>query len=271
MNVFIFLLGSCIGSFLNVCIYRLPKNLSLVAPSSFCPQCKTSLKRYDNIPVLGYIFLKGRCRYCREKISFKYPLVELITALLFLVLYIKFGITANFFKYIFLFCLCLMISFIDIEYYAIPGYLCLLGIIAGLGFSLSESIKFITSGILDFDALPIYTAVKGLLLGIGFTYFFKLLSDFFLNVYLGIRKKDSIEGEKESLGLGDVDFMGMIGVFFGFKMTILVFFLAPVFGLVYAGYAILFKKSHRIPYLPYLSLASFVAFFWGERILNLIF
>lgn len=271
MDVFIFFLGSCIGSFLNVCIYRLPKNISIVTPFSFCPKCKTSLNWYDNIPVLGYIFLKGRCRYCREKISLNYPLVELITALLFLVLYVKFGITADFFKYIFLFCLCLAISFIDIEYYAIPGYLCLLGIIVGLVFSLSESVKFITSGIFDFDALPIYKSLKGLLFGIGFTYFFKLLSDFFLNIYLWLRKKDSIEGEKESLGLGDVDFMGMVGVFLGLKLTVLVFFLAPVFGLVYAGYALLFKKSHLIPYLPYLSLAAFAAFFWGERLLNSIF
>jgi leader peptidase (prepilin peptidase)/N-methyltransferase len=249
----------------------MPKDISIVKPFSFCPNCKTPLKWYDNIPLLGYLFLRGRCRYCNEKISIKYPMVEFITAVLFLVLYMKFGITIDFFRYVFLFTLCLVISFIDIEYFAIPVYLCVLGIIVALIFSSVESMKFLKQGLWEWGNLPIYKAGLGLMFGLGFTYFFKLCSDIILNVYLYLRKKESIEGEKESLGLGDVDFMGMVGVFLGWKAVLFVFFLAPFFGLLYAGYALIFKKSHLIPYLPYLSLAVLVEFFWGAKILSLIF
>ena len=86
-SVFVFLFGACVGSFLNVCIYRLPKDKCIVGPRSFCPECKKTIKWYDNLPLLSYILLKGKCRFCKVKIFLRYPIVELITAVLFCVLY----------------------------------------------------------------------------------------------------------------------------------------------------------------------------------------
>jgi len=271
MKVFIFIFGACIGSFLNVCIHRLPKEKSVVRPRSFCPKCETPIKWYDNIPLLSYIFLKGRCRGCDEKISLIYPVVELLSAFSFLALYLKFGLSLEFLVYVFLFCLLIVVSFIDIAYHAIPAYLCILGIIVGLIYKAWLSMSLFQAGNYNAFSGPIAGALKGLIFGLGFTYLFKLFGDVFIDIYLRLRKKESIEGERESLGLGDVDFMGMVGVFLGIKGAILVFFLAPFIAVLYSIYAFIFKKSHLIPYLPYLSAAVVVAFFWQDKILRLFF
>lgn len=270
-RIFVFILGSCVGSFLNVCIYRLPKEKSIVVPSSSCPKCKAFIKWYDNVPILSYILLRGRCRECSEKISLRYPLVELITAALFLVLYRELGFTIELAKYIFLFSLLVVVSFIDIEYHAIPVHLCFLGIVGGLLFSLWPTLELFKAGVFDLEALPLYRALKGLLFGFGFTYLFKFFGDIGIDFYLKLRKQESIEGERESLGLGDVDFMGMVGVFLGIKAAVLVFFIAPFIALLYSIFALIFKKSHLIPYLPYLSLATVITFFWGNKIVSFIF
>lgn len=269
-NVFVVLAGFCVGSFLNVCIYRLPKGKSAIFPRSFCPKCNTPIKWYDNIPLLSYIILKCRCRNCQEKISLRYPIVELITGVLFLGLYLQVGLSWIFAKYIFFFSILVLVSFIDIEYHAIPAYLCVAGIVIGLAFSLPASFHLFKNGVFDLSKFPVVAALKGLLFGLGFTYLFKLFGDVFIDFYLTLRKKDSIEGERESLGLGDVDFMGMVGVFLGMKGVVLTFFLAPFFAIIYSIFALIFKKSHLIPYLPYLSLAALVAFFWGNTILQLV-
>ncbi len=267
----VFIIGLCLGSFLNVCIYRFPTNKSIVKPRSYCPHCKKSIKWYDNIPLLSYLLLRGKCRFCKQKISFIYPAVELITAFIFLFLYSIFGLSIALFEYSGLFFLLIVVSFIDIKYHAIPAYLCILGIILALIFSVVYTIEIIKKGgPIDLNSLPLFNTVKGLIFGLGFTYLFKLFGDFFLGIYLGLRNKDSIEGETESLGLGDVDFMGMIGAFLGIKAVILVFFLAPFVALGYTIFAFIFKKSHLIPYLPYLSIATLIVFIWGNSIWNFI-
>ena len=161
----------------------------------------------------------------------------------------------------------------DIEFRALPLYFCFLGIVIGLGFSIGESLKYLREEIYlpSVENLPLVFSFKGLIFGLGFTYLFKLLGDVFLNFYLTLRGKESIEGEKESLGLGDVDFMGMVGTFLGTNLAILAFFLAPFLALFYVIFALLFKRSHIIAYLPYLSLATFVSFLWGDSILRLVF
>lgn len=269
-KIFVFVFGSCIGSFLNVCIYRLPKEKSIITPGSSCPKCKALIQWYDNIPLLSYLFLKGCCRNCGKKIPSRYPVVELITAVSFVILYSKLGFSVELIKYLFLFSLLTVVSFIDIKYHAIPVYLCFGGIVIGLFFSLQLTLSLLKSGVYDLGEIPLFTAFKGLVFGFGFTYLFKFCGDIFIDFYLKLRKKESIEGERESLGLGDVDFMGMVGVFLGIKSVVLVFFLAPFLALAYSIFAIIFKKSHLIPYLPYLSLATVITFFWGDRILSFI-
>ena len=125
-------------------------------------------------------------------------------------------------------------------------------------------------GFFDWKQLPFVTAMTALIFGFGFSYMFKFFGDIFVALYLSAKKKDSIEGETEALGLGDVDFMGMAAIFLGIKFSILTFFLAPFFALFYAAFAIIFKKSHLLPYLPYLSLGALASFFWGEKILRLV-
>jgi len=269
-KIFSFIFGACIGSFLNVCIYRIPRNLSIIKPASFCPHCKKPIKWYDNIPILSFIFLAGRCRYCQEKISFRYPVVELVTAFLVLFLYSRYGLGLIFFKFLFLFSLLVIVSFIDIEFRALPVYLCFLGILVGLVFALVDTLTLLKQKLFFEQNLPLFISFKGLIFGLGFTYLFKLFGDIFLEFYLNLRGKESIEGEKESLGLGDVDFMGMIGTFLGVKCVVLTFFIAPFIALFYVLFALILKKSHIIPYLPYLSLAAFISFLWGDKILKLV-
>ena len=266
-KIFVFIFGTLVGSFLNVCIHRLPKDMSIIKPGSHCPHCKAPIHFYDNIPVVSYLILWGRCRKCKEKISFRYPLVEVITGVFFLALYFHSGFSLELIKYMFFFSLLIVVSFIDIDYHAIPAYLCFIGILVGLLFDFVITVNLVKSGSFSgLNQLPIYISLKALIFGLGFTYLFKFFGDIFINLYLAFRKKESIEGEKESLGLGDVDFMGLVGVFLGLKAVIFVFFLAPFFALAYSVVAIFFKKSHLIPYLPYLSLAATVMFFWGNQI-----
>ncbi len=268
--VFLFFLGLCMGSFLNVCIARFPENKSIIKPSSYCPQCKKSLRWYDNIPLLSYIILRGKCRFCQKKISAAYPAVELMTAFIFIFLYSRFGFSLDLFKYSFLFFLLIVVSFIDIKYHAIPSYLCILGIAIAIAISFIPSWQIIKAGPFELKALPLVNALKGVIFGLGFAYLFKLFGDLFINFYLWLRKKESIEGEKESLGLGDVDFLGMVGAFLGAQAALLVFFVAPFVALIYTIFALVFKRSHLIPYLPYLSIATFIVFVWGADIWNFI-
>lgn len=270
-NMFALLFGLCWGSFLNVCIYRMPLDKSLARPGSSCTKCSTPIKWYDNVPVLSFLILGGQCRKCKEKISWRYPLVEIITGIMCLVLFMKFGLTLDFFRYAFFFCLLIVVSFIDIDYHAIPGSLCFIGVCVGFLFSIADTAAFLKSGGSDLLAFPFVIAFNGMIFGFGFSYMFKFFGDFFISFYLAWRKKESIEGETESLGLGDVDFMGVIGIFLGWKSAILIFFLAPFMAVVYAVFAFIFKKSHLIPYLPYLSMATLVVFFWGSNIWRMVF
>ena len=272
--IFVFLFGLCVGSFLNVCIYRLPKEQSVVKPRSFCPSCKKTIAWYDNIPLLSYSLLRARCRACGEKISFRYFLVELLTGCVFLLSYIVFGPSFMFLRCIILFSLCIAVSFIDVDYRAIPGWICILGIVLGLVISSFETFIMIRNGNfmhVELFKLPLALSIQGLFLCVGLSYFLKLMGDLGLWIYLAFKKKDSIEGEKESLGLGDVDFLGMVGAFLGWQLGFLTFFLAPVVSLVYCIYIVVFKKSHLIAYLPFLSIATFIAVFWGRDIISFFF
>jgi len=266
--VFAFIAGACIGSFMNVCIYRLPKDLSIVRPRSFCTKCNSFIKWYDNIPLISFLFLRGRCRKCHATISWRYPLVEFIAGALFLFLYWRHGLSVDFFRFTFFFCLLTVMSFIDIDYHAIPVSLCVVGIIVGLAFSIYETVMYFLAGYMTL--FPLLHAFKGLLFGFGFAYLFKFFGDVFLHIYLSLRKKESIEGEQESLGLGDVDFMGMVGVYLGSVFVVTTFFIAPFIAVVYSVFALDFKKSHLIPYLPYLSAGAFISYMWGGNILALL-
>ncbi|MCM8765443.1 MAG: prepilin peptidase [Candidatus Omnitrophica bacterium] len=240
------------GSFLNVCISRLPEGKSIIFPRSFCPNCKKTILWYDNIPLLSYFLLRGRCRYCKTKISFRYFFVELLTASLFLFFYKKFGITAEFFIYTALFSSLIVSTFIDLKYQIIPDVISLSGIILGL--LLSLIFPQIQGESSHLSALA--ESFWGLFVGGGMIWFTGVLGKLIFR--------------KEAMGFGDVKLMMMLGAFLGWKKVILTFFLAPFLGIIFGIISLIKTKSHYIPYGPFLSLASFVALVWGEGIWLLI-
>jgi leader peptidase (prepilin peptidase)/N-methyltransferase len=249
----IFIFGLIIGSFLNVCIYRTPRNESLICPGSRCTSCKKPIPWYDNIPLLSYIILKGRCRFCHERISFRYFAVELISASCFLILFMNFRFNYIFWVYSLLTFILIVVTFIDLEFQIIPDRISLVGIFAGI------ILCIIFPGLQNAFTWKraFLNSIIGVLTGAGLIYLTGVLGQ--------------LAFKKESMGGGDVKLMGMLGAFLGWKLAIFIFFLAPFFGAPIGIYAKFIKKQEVIPYGPYISLASFVAMVWGHRILGLFF
>ncbi len=248
----VFIFGLIIGSFLNVCIYRTPRNESIVYPGSRCTLCKKPIPWYDNIPLLSYLMLRGRCRVCHEKISFRYFAVELISAISFLILFMNFRFNYIFWIYSLLTFSLILVTFIDLEFQIIPDRISLVGIFIGVIFSI------VFPGLQSAFTWKraFLNSIIGALAGGGLIYLTGVLGQ--------------LAFKKESMGGGDVKLMAMLGAFLGWKMAILIFFLAPFFGTPIGIYVKLVKKEDIIPYGPYISLASFVAMVWGHKILSLL-
>lgn len=263
-KIIVFIFGSMVGSFLNVCIHRMPLGESIVWPRSYCPKCKKKIPGYDNIPFISYILLGGRCRFCKERISFRYFIVELITALMFVMLFNNYGLSYDFFFYMVLICGLIAATFIDIKHRIIPDEISVGGII--VGFILS-SIKGFHLDTFSFNFKPMFNSFLGIIIGGGIIY---LTGSAFDLVYFKILKRPAIQGETESMGGGDVKLLAMIGAFLGWQKAILTFFLAPFFGVIIGVINLLTKKDHTIPYGPFLSLAAILAVFWANKIISLI-
>lgn len=241
MSIIILIFGAIVGSFLNVCIYRLPRDKSIIVPNSYCPDCKKPIKFYDNIPILSYIILCGRCRHCNAKISIRYPIVEFITALLFLFLFKTNGLSIEFFVMIFFVSLLVVISFIDLEFQIIPDVLSIGGLIIGL------ILSFFRQNFGFFDALFGVVLGGGVLFAIAFGYQL-------------IRK---IEG----MGGGDIKLIGMIGAYYGIKGVIFTIITGSLFGIIVGIPAMLIKgkdSKYAIPFGPFLSLGAVMYIFYGK-------
>ena len=248
-----FIFGSILGSFLNVCIWRMPRNESIVKPASHCPDCNRRLKWYDNIPFISYILLKGRCRNCKKKISFRYFLVELVTAGLCVAAVYRFGVTPLALIHILLFSGLIISSFIDIPHRVIPDSISIGGMVAGL------MLSFLYPALHSLDSrLPaLWQSALGLFIGGGAIYLTGMLGDFIF--------------KKESMGGGDVKLLAMVGAFIGWKLVLVAFFLAPIFGAL-VGVVIKIKyKESLIPYGPFLSLGTIISIFYGQRIIGYLF
>ena len=251
-KLFVFIFGAIIGSFLNVCIYRLPKGRSIIVPGSYCPNCTAKIHWYDNIPILSFLFLKGKARCCKAKISLRYFIVEILTAAVLLILFISFGLTAKFFAYSILVSGLIIATFVDFEIQEIPDEISLGGLAVGLILSvafpsiLNEGTRL--NGFLN--------SFLGALAGGGMIYVMGILGEFAF--------------KKEAMGGGDVKLLAMIGSFLGWKLTILTFFIAPVFGAVVGIILKIKEGKDTIPYGPYLSLGAVVAIFFGENILRVL-
>ena len=251
IQIFVFMFGAIVGSFLNVCIYRLPKNQSIVFPASHCTTCNRGLFWHDNIPILSYMSLRGRCRFCSAKISPRYIIVEFLTATLFLLLYIVFGFSVKFFAYAAFTAGLTISTFVDFEIQEIPDQISIGGAVLGLALAIAFPVMFDT--VSRFQSFS--NSLLGLLAGGGSIYAMGVLGKMVF--------------KKEAMGGGDVKLMAMIGAFLGWKLVIFTFFVAPLFGAV-VGIILKLKDGREIiPYGPYLSLAAMIAILFGNKILGM--
>jgi leader peptidase (prepilin peptidase)/N-methyltransferase len=227
------LLGLVLGSFFNVCIYRLPREESIIWPGSHCPRCGHPLAAFDNLPLVSFLLLKGACRYCRQPISKRYPLIELLTGLLLVALGWRFGLSWALLQGICLACLLLIISFIDLEHQIIPDGLSLPGMVLGL----------LLSG---FTGNPGWiSSLIGFFLGGGVLY---LLA-------VGYEKLTGREG----LGGGDIKLLAMIGAFLGWPGVLLTLAVGSLAGSLVGLFLMAFMKKERtlaVPFGPFLSLGA---------------
>jgi leader peptidase (prepilin peptidase)/N-methyltransferase len=241
IGIFIFVIGLVVGSFLNVCIYRIPRHKSVAHPRSFCPQCLTPIQPYDNIPVLSYMLLGGKCRKCKKKISWQYPMVELLTGILFLLLFLKFSLSMVLLKYIIFFALLIIASFTDLSHRIIPNVISIPGIIVGF---ILNSNNFVN-------------ALLGALIGAGILWIFR-------QVGLLIKRQ-------EMMGWGDIKMAGMIGAFLGISNGLLALFIGVFFGVVLWSILIALKIKTRKDYIPFgtfLAVGSVIATFFGPAMIN---
>jgi len=242
----IFVFGLAFGSFLNVCIYRLPLGLSVVSPRSACPQCKRPIAFYDNLPVVSWLLLGGRCRHCKSRISARYLLIELLTGALFLGCYGYFGLTLATLKYCVFGFLLLGLIFTDAETKLLPDKLTLPGLALGLGFSLLVPVNDLASQFLPgFLNLPFSADLAGRLLSLVDSVLGAAVGASFIYgagaAYLRWRGT-------EGMGFGDVKLMAMVGAFLGIKLTVFTIFTASLAGSLFGLTTVLvvwIKRTHR--------------------------
>jgi len=213
---------------------------------SACPDCGIQLKWYHNIPLISYLFLLGKCAFCKKSISLRYPIVELSNAIFYLYFYLTFGLTYNFIIFSILSSMLLVIIFIDYDHQIIPDSITLPGMVLGLG------VSFLPEG------MGIVNSFIGLLAGGGSLYLIALLGDWLF--------------KKESMGGGDIKMAGMLGAFVGWQKVLLIFLASAVIGLVVSVVILFisekFRQERVIPFGPFLAIAAFLAIIYGENIID---
>lgn len=244
--VIVFTVGAVIGSFLNVCIYRIPLGQSVILPSSRCPACGTHIRPVDNIPIVSFILLRGKCRHCRAKIAFRYPLVEFLNALLYVALLWRFGLG------LYLPVLCvfssalIVITFIDLDYQIIPDVITLPGTLIGLiTGSLIIPDPFARGSLLGFTQ-----SFVGMLAGGGLFYLIAVAS-------------------RGGMGGGDIKMMAMVGAVSGWKSVLLTTFAGSLLGSVVGVFLMLFHgkgRKTKVPFGPFLAAGTLITLFFGEEI-----
>ena len=238
--------GLIIGSFLNVCIYRIPRNMSVIMPSSRCPACNKPIKAWDNIPVLSYILLGGKCRYCKKEISLKYPLVEALNAFLYIALLWRYGAEWYFFLYCALISALIVITFIDLDFQIIPDMITLPGIVIGF----IAGPLLMPDPFMRYSRLSFLSSLVGFLAGGGLYYAIAILS-------------------KGGMGGGDIKMMAMVGALMGWKSVILTTFLGSLTGAIVGIFLMIFKgkgRKTKIPFGPFLALGVLITLFFGQEI-----
>ncbi len=245
LGVISLVLGAIVGSFLNVCIIRLPKEESIITPGSHCPHCNHPIKFYDNIPMISYLLLRGKCRYCKRSISAQYPLVEGITAIGSLLLFLKYGLSWSYPFYFSFVAALIVITVIDLYHQIIPDVI---------------SIPWIGVGLLGALIIPhitFFNSLLGILLGGGSLFVVATLYQWLF--------------KREGMGGGDVKLLAMIGAFLGWESVILTILLSSMIGSI-TGIIIIALKGkdfkYAIPFGPFLSLGAVIALFYKNEIIS---
>ena len=240
------LLGLIVGSFLNVCIYRLPNEQSIVTPRSRCPACQAGIAWYDNIPVLSYLLLRGRCRACGASISLRYPAVEVLTALVSWLIFYRYGVTWLYAVWFVYAASLFTLSVIDLDHRIIPDGISLSGIVIGLLLSLFTPLQ------------PFLDSLFGVLVGGGFLLVVGM-------VYEAARKQEGIGG-------GDIKLMAMVGAFTGWKGALFTIFGGSLVASLFGVSMMVIRRSGSqlaIPFGPFLSVASFAYILYGEWLIRM--
>jgi leader peptidase (prepilin peptidase)/N-methyltransferase len=249
VSLLVLILGLCVGSFLNVCIFRMPREESIVSPGSRCPSCRKPVAWYDNIPLVSYLALGGKCRDCRQRISPRYFFVELCTGFLGYYLWRRYGCSWEFAAAALLFPVLLAVAMTDLETGFIPDKLTFFGGVAGLTLSglapalMGQSAWY--GGLLQ--------AGLGLLAGGG--------------ILVAIGYLGNAIFRKETMGGGDIKLLAMVGTFIGWKEVIFVFLFAPILAAPFALYAKFARKAETIPFGPYLAVTGALFYLFGDRIM----
>ena len=243
--VLIILLGLIIGSFLNVCIYRISRDESIFFPQSHCTSCGYSLKPKDLVPVFSYIFLGGRCRSCKEKISITYPLVETLNACLYLLIYLKYGFTLDFLKFCLFASLLIVIGFIDFETKYVYNSTVIFGVVSGVLFDMLIWVETKT--------MP-WNYIVGAFIGFGVIYLIVILT--------------------HGMGEGDIDIALICGLFLGVEGIVVALFIAIIIGGIVAGLILIFElknKKDEIAFVPYLAIGGIIASLYGSLLIEMYF
>lgn len=240
-NIYILfiLFALLISSFLNVVIYRVPRHESIVFPPSHCTKCRHRLKAWELIPVVSYLFLKGRCSHCKSKISIRYPLVEMLTAFLFLLVFIKFGISLDTLFFMILTGILICVSFIDYDTMLIPNGLILFGLISGIIYRMiyhSDIVEYLIGIAVGSGLLLLIVALTG------------------------------------AMGMGDVKLMAVIALFIDWKLILLTLFLSFIIGAIVSTILMSLKIKSRkdyVPFGPFISTAAYISLLYGYRLIGL--
>ena len=246
--VIVMIFGTFLGSFLNVCIYRIPRHESIVWPSSRCPACAAHIAPYDNVPLVSFAVLRGRCRSCQARISLRYPLVEMANGLGYVFILARFGLGWPAAIYAALFSALLVITFIDLDHQIVPDVITLPGIPLGL--------------LCAATVLPVglLNSVLGLLLGGGLLWVLAWASPYLFG--------------KEGMGGGDIKLLAMIGAFLGWRPTLLTLMVAALVGSVVGIGLIslkLLRRDQYIPFGPFLALGALISLFYYREIIGWYF
>ena len=253
-SLIVFVFGAMVGSFLNVCIVRIPKGESVVHPPSRCPKCKAVIRFYDNIPLISYVFLRGLCRSCGERISPRYFVVELLMAAIAAALFYQFGLGLAFFVGFVFVAALIVISFIDLDVRIVPDVISLPGIVVGFLFSVLG--HYLISDPFELVPSPL-SSIIGLLVGGGFLWALAWVYEAFTGV--------------EGMGGGDIKLLAMIGTFLGWPSIPVTLFFSSLGGSVIGLSAMAIKgvgRKYALPFAPFLCLGALLYLFFGKEIIN---